>query len=255
MFRKYSFFQTLIIYVVLFSFGQISAQEEKGEIIIISERVGEEIDIEEKEKYKLFQKIKGFQSAVYIKLPDNRYFLKITYLDENTGEIKERLIQQSEVSIKIRGNYIDRLEEIQANGQKYLYSNPGISVYFELLGKHFYSINIDKRINKSKAIGFGFLEFEGEVGEWNIIPSIMFYKFGGAKYRTEFGIGLSSLINENNGLDWIFVNGVIGYRYQQKNGLLFRIGFTPILGFSDKERGTVDVLLLPSVGISLGYSF
>jgi len=86
MYRGYVTSILLIISIVLFLVGQLYAQEEEGEIIIISKRVGKEIDQEEREKFKLFQEIKGFQSAVYIKLPDNRYFLKITYLDENTGE-------------------------------------------------------------------------------------------------------------------------------------------------------------------------
>ena len=106
----------MIISIVLF-FGQLSAQEE-GEIIIISERVGKEIDPEERDKFKLFQGINGFQSAVYIKLADGRYFLKITCLDDKTGEIKLSRTQQSEMSIKNRGDYIDRFEEIQARREE-----------------------------------------------------------------------------------------------------------------------------------------
>ena len=62
------------IFSNLLTLVPLAAQEEQGEIIIISERVGKEIDPEEREKFKLFEGINGFQSAVYIKLPDNRYF-------------------------------------------------------------------------------------------------------------------------------------------------------------------------------------
>jgi len=113
MFRKCLFLKLLFISIVHFSSGQLYAQKEEGEIIIISERVGKEIDQEEREKFKLFQGVKGFQSAVHLKLPDNRYFLKITYLDEKTGELKSKHIPQSEASMKNRGYYIDRFEEIQ----------------------------------------------------------------------------------------------------------------------------------------------
>jgi hypothetical protein len=112
MFRRYFFSIPLFLYLVLFSSGQLYAQEEVGEIIIISERVGKEIDQAAREKFKLFEEIRGFQSAVYIKLTDGRYFLKITYLDEKTGELKISRIQQSEILIKIRGNYIDHFEEL-----------------------------------------------------------------------------------------------------------------------------------------------
>ncbi len=77
MYRGYTASILLIISIVLFLFGQLLAQEEEGEIIIISERVGKEIDQEENDKFKLFQGINGFQSAVYLKLPDGRYILKI----------------------------------------------------------------------------------------------------------------------------------------------------------------------------------
>ena len=81
----------------LLTFMPLAAQEEEGEIIIISERVGKEIDQEENDKFKIFEGVKGFQSAVYIKLPDGRYFLKIIYQDEKTGEIKISRVLQSEI--------------------------------------------------------------------------------------------------------------------------------------------------------------
>ena len=109
----------LFISTFLLTFVPLVAQEEQGEIIIISERVGKEIDREENDKFKIFEGINGFQSAVYIKLPDGRYFLKITYRDEKTGEIKISRVLQSEASIKNRRNYIDRFEEIQAEKQQY----------------------------------------------------------------------------------------------------------------------------------------
>jgi len=45
MFRKYLFFQLLFLSIVYFSFGQVYAQEEEGEIIIISKRVGKKIEL------------------------------------------------------------------------------------------------------------------------------------------------------------------------------------------------------------------
>ena len=117
--RKCLFSILLLICAFFATIVPLSAQEEEGEIIVISERVGKEIDPEERDKFKLFQEIKGFQSAVYIKLPDGRYFLKITYLDEKTGEIKISRTQQSEASIKNRRDYIDSFEEIQAEEHQY----------------------------------------------------------------------------------------------------------------------------------------
>ena len=268
--RKYFLSLCLFIVISFFSPNQLYAQEEEGEIITISERVGEEIDKEEREEFDLFPDIIGFQSVVLHKLPDNTYFFEITRLDEQTGELKIERVQASEESINNIRYHIDIKPweifekpqtlsadsgETQVHEQKYLYSNPGVSIYLELLGKGFYSINIDNRRNRSKAISFGFSVVDIDE-EWQIMPSIMFYEFSGAKYRTELGIGLTSSIEENSGITWICVNGVVGYRYQQKNGLLFRIGFTPFLGYAfDEGDDEWDLVIFPSFGISLGYSF
>jgi hypothetical protein len=116
--RKHFFSIVFFICSYLLTFMPLSAQEEEGEIIVISERVGKEIDQEENDKFKLFEGIKGFQSAVYIKLPDGRYFLKIIFQDDKTGEIKTSRTLQSEASIKNRGYYIDNFEEIQARKEE-----------------------------------------------------------------------------------------------------------------------------------------
>lgn len=99
MFGKYLLSLLLFLSIFYFSSNQLYAQEEEGEIITISERVGEEIDKEEREKFELFPNIKGFQSAYLLKLPDNRYVFRITYLDEQTGELKIELKQVSQESI------------------------------------------------------------------------------------------------------------------------------------------------------------
>lgn len=117
--RNYFFSIMLFISIYPLTLVPLSAQEEEGEIIIISERVGKEIDPEENDKFKLFEGINGFQSAVYIKLPDGRCFLKIIYQDEKTGELKISRTHQSEASIKSRGDYIDRFEEIQAEKHQF----------------------------------------------------------------------------------------------------------------------------------------
>ena len=64
--------------------------------------------------------------------------------------------------------------------------------------------------------------------EATTITSFMYYRFRGETYRTEIGWGLSGVFDE--GFAAVLFHGVYGYRYQKKHGLLFRIGFTPIIG-------------------------
>jgi len=262
--RKNFLLILFFICTFLFTFVPLSAQEEEGEIIIISERVGKEIDQEEREKFSLFQGINGFQSAVFIKLPDNRYLLKITYLDENSGELKIKRSQHSEASIKNSGDYIDRFEEIQAEKQKNqdlskphivssdsgeiqadqdtVYQKPGTAFFLELGGKPGCSVNVDFRINKSNRFSFGI----HPLYNGSIIPSLMYYYLGGKNSNIEVGGGFSII---HSGVPDHFTrqlfHGVVGYRYQKKSGKLFRIGFTPLI---------IPDGFFPWIGISFGYS-
>lgn len=247
----------MIISIVLLLFCQLSAQEEQCEIIIISKRVGKEIDQEESNKFKLFEGINGFQSAVYLKMSYGRYFLKITYQDKDTGELKIKRIQQSEAIIKNRGNYIDRFEELQARKeeeerageiqvpQDTVYQASGTAFYIELLGRGFYSLNVDFRRNKLEAMSLG-IQRIGDA----FIPSFMYYHFRGKTYRTEIGCGISGIFDD--GFLAVMIHGVYGYRYQIKNGALFRIGFTPFIGIPLTSEGRFAIM--PLVGISFGYS-
>ena len=61
MYRKPILLLLLLTGIFHSSVTHLFAQQEKTEIIIISERVGKEIDREEAEKFKLFQGINGFQ--------------------------------------------------------------------------------------------------------------------------------------------------------------------------------------------------
>ena len=121
---------------------------------------------------------------------------------------------------------------------------PGTAFYLELCGKLFFSVNVDFQINKSNRFSFGIQPVYG------IIPNLMYYYLYGAKYsKFELGGGISYIPIKSEDLegDWpVLIHGVLGYRYQKKNGLLFRIGFTPVV--------VVSEVFLPMVGISFGYS-
>jgi len=125
---------------------------------------------------------------------------------------------------------------------------PTTSLYFELLGKGIYSINVDFRKTKTRAFGIGIEYFENA-----FLPSLMFYHFGGKKFTFETGGGLSVVIDQTDGLKGMGIHGVIGYRYQVKKGVLFRIGFTPLIGIPFTDSG--NFVVVPLIGISYGYSF
>ena len=122
---------------------------------------------------------------------------------------------------------------------------PGTAFYLEMGGKFFSSLNIDFGINESNRFSLGVSPVYGD-----IVPSIIYYHLGGKKSRFELGCGIGYIIIlteevEHEEFKDITLHGVIGYRYQKKNGFIFRAGFTPIF-FFDK--------FIPWIGISFGYS-
>ena len=113
MFNKRILIALLFISIFISLAPQLYAQEEEGEIIIISQRVGKEIDLEERNRYKLFPSPKGFKSAIVLKLSDGSYIFKITYLDEKSGEKKIKRTVESESKIIQLREYIDHFEDIK----------------------------------------------------------------------------------------------------------------------------------------------
>ena len=170
MFQKLYFPELLFISIFILSFNQIYAQEEEGEIFIISEKVGEVIDLEERNKYNLFPAVKGFQSAVFLKLHDGNYVFKITYLDKTTGKEKFHRLPQTESSVKRYGRIIEPFEEIQM-GEK-----PPLSV-----------VRIAGEISAGSVLGLSIfipiayaIEFDGEWDDKLAGPLFAWWTFGNA---------------------------------------------------------------------------
>jgi len=260
----------LFIYIVFLSLGQLAAQEE-GEIIIISERVGKEIDQEERDKFELFQGINGFQSAVYIRLPDNRYFLEITYLDEKRGELKIARIQQSEISIENGEYYIDRFEEIQEKKHQKAISDTSESS--DIKEKDFY---ITLYLGESTLVGNFGIEFQYKrigynIGVFQDIIAIDNSLCGGIRYYFKphhhswvIGIGGGIALDEPKPDDWVgepgsvvdmYIGILIGYRWIWWNKLHLNIGAGPnyIKWKRIKEGRNADYL--PMLDFVIGYSF
>jgi hypothetical protein len=118
--NRFLFLNWLVFGIVHVPLGRLYAQAEEGEMVVISERVGKEIDMKERDHFELFPEVKGFQSAFLVKWPENRYILKITYLDERTGEPRFLDSPQSEASINNMRRHIDHFEELPAHAHQHV---------------------------------------------------------------------------------------------------------------------------------------
>ncbi|WP_235299804.1 hypothetical protein [Portibacter marinus] len=136
------------------------------------------------------------------------------------------------------------------------------AVYFELLGSSFYLYNIsyDRAIyvrgknRLSIALGFQVQDPIRLDASNSISPQIN-YMYGNI-HSFETGIGYAYYAQNINPNGLIFR---LGYRYQKKNRLFFKLGITPIItdGFAiiGIPINGDNLYILPWGGISLGYSF
>ncbi|MCH2348248.1 MAG: hypothetical protein MK299_12805 [Pseudomonadales bacterium] len=77
-----------ILIVLLSGHFLVAAQE--PEIIILSIKVGSSIDAAENILMDLFPDIKGFESAQFYEISENRYMEKIVYVDKSRRRLKKR---------------------------------------------------------------------------------------------------------------------------------------------------------------------
>jgi len=138
----------------------------------------------------------------------------------------------------------------------------GTAVYIEVMGKGFFSANIDLSIGPKSRLTWGLtiLDHEFEKDEYEEhyptqtlpTPSLMYlHLFGKERHYLEAGLGLSvspvpwrTYSNNDSALS---LHGCLGYRFQTSNKFFFRAGFTPFY--------RVKWAFLPLVGVSLGYSW
>ena len=106
---KYLSFIFGFLVVSWFPSLNIALAEDQEKVIIISEKVGEVIDAEERERYGLWPEIKGFKSVTFIQLTDGSYVAEVTY--EEDREEKKTRTPQSEIAIKSLKSYIEKVSE------------------------------------------------------------------------------------------------------------------------------------------------
>src|SRR4030042_6799410 len=101
----------IIILIGFIICNLLYAQTDEVGIVILSEKLGEVIDLEERNAYKLFPAVKGFKSAILYKLPDGTYDFEIIHIDESTGEEIQYRINRSQSQINQLRDHIESSEE------------------------------------------------------------------------------------------------------------------------------------------------
>ena len=82
--------------------------------IIISERVGEVVDAEEREQFDLFLGVTGFNSATYYEIAEGGYKVEIMAADKIFAAVN-----RDAQAVEILREYIDAYEEIQGSVEEF----------------------------------------------------------------------------------------------------------------------------------------
>ncbi len=137
---------------------------------------------------------------------------------------------------------VESVKSLSVSSEDY----PAVSAFLELGGRIYYTVNVDYRWNERYSASFGICVVDG------VFANVLFSRYFGRKHRIETGLGCEWLIFKD-GIPGMFAQGLIGYRYQKKKGLIFRAGVYGLLGIPYRPDGRV--LFAPLPGVSLGYSF
>jgi len=108
----------LFCFSFLFWASPVISQEQKGDIIILSDKVGETIDPEERAEYKLFPGKGEFVEAVVLRFNDGSYGAKITYYENEKLETRIQKFPDGLTEVKKLKDYIEHFEEIQEGTYK-----------------------------------------------------------------------------------------------------------------------------------------
>jgi hypothetical protein len=102
------------------------AQEPEGQAMIISPRVGDIIDAEERDRFRLFPDIKGFQSAVFLLLPDSTCVVRVITAEDGTEQTRGIRLSKTRW-LQVR-DMIDHYEAIQAGTYRRTSGSPSLSI-------------------------------------------------------------------------------------------------------------------------------
>lgn len=116
MFSKLFVMMLLASVVLMLVSLELAQAHEEGQVIVISPKVGEVIDREERDTYQLFQSFPSFQRAQFLKLSDGSYAIHITYLDGKASRTQVWRISRHEL-VENYQKVVDRPRLTSASGR------------------------------------------------------------------------------------------------------------------------------------------
>jgi opacity protein-like surface antigen len=218
-------FLMILAGLALLSIPKSVLAQDNDKVLILSPRVGSVIDAGERERYGLFQGIKGFDRAVFFQTPEKKYYAKIMCVGSD-GARRDTTVQYSEDELKMLAEQIDHFEDIQKGTYK--------------MGQQPATLKVVERQGQVVKQEPDLLPFAAQAGEFETES----YPDWG------FGIGLSTYSPDFSGLNAAFASVEQKYRNQGYSVPLVTLGFHPssCLWYNIKIRFSRSLGLLLEVG-------
>jgi hypothetical protein len=106
-------FLMILIGLALLSIPKRVLAQDSDKVVILSPRVGSVIDAAERDRYQLFQEIRGFDRAVFLQTSKKTYYAKIMFVRPD-GKRRDTTVQYSEDSLLALAQRIDHFEDLKA---------------------------------------------------------------------------------------------------------------------------------------------
>lgn len=90
---------------------QLDRDVSTDKVVVLSERVGEEISLSERNSFRLFQTIKGFHRAIFYQTPETTYYARMEVNSRNDF-VKDTVIEYSLAYLMMLSEQVDNFEEL-----------------------------------------------------------------------------------------------------------------------------------------------
>jgi hypothetical protein len=104
---------SLLTITIAVGSSQRARAQDSVQVVILSEKVGQEIDAREREYYHLFSQIEGFHSARIIRTPDGTFEVRFLCAGAD-GKISSRILQYEGATLLNMAEKIDHFEELKS---------------------------------------------------------------------------------------------------------------------------------------------
>jgi hypothetical protein len=102
----------IVLLVLFLASARGIPQDTTGTVVILSDKIGPTIDLEERNRFRLFQAFQDFESAVLIQRPDSSYCFKITMRRKDDSSIQCYSISRTGKEVDRIRQYIETFERM-----------------------------------------------------------------------------------------------------------------------------------------------